>query len=59
MTLTNKDWDMMVTAQEAAELVRKSDNLRLPRDPHYALKALEARVAEIASKRSMTRKGVS
>lgn len=59
MTLTNKDWDMMVTAQEAAELVRKSDNLRLPTDPEYALKVLEARVAEIASKRTMTKGRVS
>jgi len=50
---------MMVTAQEAAEIARKADNLRLPRDPYYALKVLEARVAEIASKRTMTKGRVS
>ena len=59
MNPTDKDWDMMVTAQEAAEIVRKSDNLRLPRNPQYALKALEARVSEIASKRTMTKGRVS
>lgn len=59
MNPTEKDWDMIITAQEAAEIVRKSDNLRLPTDPEYALKALEARVAEIASKRTMTKGCVS
>lgn len=59
MTPTNKDWDMIITAQEAAEIARKSDNLRLPTDPEYALKVLEARVAEIASKRTMTKGRVS
>lgn len=59
MTPTDRDWGMMVTAQEAAEIARKSDNLRLPTDPEYALKALEARVAEIASRRTMTKGRVS
>ena len=59
MTPTERDWSMMVTAQEAAEIARKADNLRLPTDPAYALKVLEARVAEIASKRTMTKGRVS
>lgn len=59
MNPTEKDWDMIITAQEAAEIVRKSDNLRFPTDPEYALKVLEARVAEIASKRTMTKGRVS
>jgi len=59
MNPTEKDWDMIITAQEAAEIARKADNLRLPRDPYYALKVLEARVAEIASKRTMTKGRVS
>ena len=59
MTPTDQDWDMMVFAQETAHAVRKSDNLRLPTDPEYALKALEARVHEIASKRTMTKGRVS
>lgn len=59
MNPTDRDWDMIITAQEAAEIARKSDNLRLPTDPEYALKVLEARVAEIASKRTMTKGRVS
>ena len=49
MSLTDRDWKDMVFAQETAHAVRKSDDLRLPTDPEYALKALEARVHEIAS----------
>ena len=59
MTPTDRDWDMMVTAQEAAEIARKADNLRLPRNPQYALKALEGRLSEIASKRPMPKGRVS
>lgn len=42
MTLpTDQDWEIMVFCQEVAHAVRKSDNLRLPRDPVYALKELQ------------------
>ena len=50
---------MTPTERAFAEAVRNSKDLRLPRNPKYALKALEARVAEIASKRTMTKGRVS
>lgn len=59
MSPTNSDWHALIDAQDVSKGLSKSEDLRLPRDPHYALKALEARVAEIASEQSMTRKGVS
>lgn len=59
MNPTDRDWEDMVFAQETAHAVRKSKDLRLPRDPEYALKALEARVHEIASKRTMPKGRVS
>ena len=59
MSLTDRDWKDMVFAQETAHAVRNSKDLRLPTDPEYALKALEARVHEIASKRTMTKGRVS
>ena len=38
---TDQDWDMIVFCQQIAHAVRKSDNLRLPRDPERALKAMQ------------------
>ncbi len=47
---------MMADAQGIAEAVRKSDNLRLPRDPKGALKSL-LRVAKL--KRSERKDGAA
>ena len=52
MTLpTDQDWEIMVFCQEVAHAVRKSNDLRLPRDPELALKILQGRVAEIRYER--------
>ena len=56
---TPLEWSLLHTAQDVSQGLDKSKDLRSPRDPQYALKALEARVSEIASKRSMTKGRVS
>lgn len=38
---TESDWEAMVFCQRIAHAVRKSDDLRIPRNPEKALKELE------------------
>lgn len=38
---TDYDWDMMVFCQKISHAVRKSDNLRLPRNPEKALQRMQ------------------
>lgn len=41
MSPSDFDWDMMVFCQRIAHAVRRSDNLRIPRNPEKALEALK------------------
>ena len=41
MKPTDFDWEMMVFCQRIAHAVRRSDNLRVPRNPENALEALK------------------
>lgn len=41
---TEQDWALMVFCQKISHAVRKSDNLRLPRTPEQALKAMSSKL---------------
>ena len=52
---SERDWSLMVFAQETAEAVRKSDNLRLPQDPEWALRSM----TDIIKQQSKQKDGVA
>lgn len=51
---TESDWAMMVFCQTIAQACRKSDNLRVPSDPNWALEQLRQYV-----ERSQRQEGVA
>jgi hypothetical protein len=47
MKPTDQDWEALIFCQKISHAVRKSDNLRLPRNPEQALKDLSGKLRSV------------